>query len=164
MAITNTDYELDEHFLFTAPSGSRLRVQVLTAHLNQENDELTECRFEISVAPEEYTRIDREALFHLSPEARLSSGVRFNPTKPVQLELGLHADGLTGLMDGVPSVDEALNRLFEWSRSDDADLLKQPVLSTQNWYALHVKQAVDLPAELQGEDNKLFEGYSTIWA
>jgi hypothetical protein len=164
MATTKTEYELDEHFLFTAPADPKLAAQVLTANLTLEGDEIVECRFEISAAPEAYARIEREGLFNLTPEARLPSGARFNPAKPVLIELALHADWLEALSDGVDSADEAVNRLFEWSRSDQPAAAAQPVLATGNWYALRVKQEVDLPPDLKKDGGKLFEGYSTTWA
>lgn len=164
MSFSNSEYKLDEYFIFTPPSGDRLRVQVLTAILNEEGEELLECQFAISVNSEVYARIEREALFHLEPEARNPSGAQFDPDKPILLNVALHVDWLDKLTEGVNSTDEALDRLFEWSRSDNPALNQHLLLSTDNWYALHVKQSVDLPEDLQGEDNELFAGYSTRWA
>ncbi|MEX8505270.1 hypothetical protein [Leptothrix ochracea] len=162
-------YTLNEAFDFITEQGERLPTEVLTASVYEEGSiqgQLAQCLMTVRVVPGVYTRIDTQAMFQLDPSQRLPTSVEFDPEKPVLLDLVLDAEGLRSLIvEGAPNAaDDVVNRLFAWSRSVAPELIGCPALSTEHWYALHVKQAVELPDYLQADGHELFEGYSTRWA
>jgi hypothetical protein len=101
--------------------------------------------------PELYQRIDTEALFNLKPELRgsLSAG-GFQPEPDIEIEATLQPDLLPRLAEHTTNLEEAAAYLQNLSQEQPDN----PLLSTESWFALHVKQ----PQE-SGET-----GYSTFWA
>jgi hypothetical protein len=159
MSSAQSEYAIDEPLTFVPRVGAPLTAQVMTIRLVEEDDEIVECHLALQVPLNVYTRIDQEALFNLQPEVRGPMGGEFNAAQPVELDVALDAERLPALNEGITQADEAVNRLFKLSQAGTAHQL----LDTQSWYALHVKQAVALPLDLQ-EAGTLKAGYSTIWA
>jgi hypothetical protein len=159
MSYAQSEYTIDEPLTFAPPIGAPLTAQVLTIRVVEEDDEIVECHLALQVLPDIYLRIDSEALFNLQPEVRGPLGHAFNTSHPIELDVALDAELLPVLNEGITSTDEAVNRLFKLSQSGATSQL----LDTRSWYALHVKQAVELPPDMQ-EAGTLKAGYSTIWA
>ncbi len=159
MSFSESEYTIDEPLTFVPPSGRALTAQVLTVRIVEEDDEILECHLALQVAPDSYARIDREALFNLQPEVRGPMGGEFDTTHPIELDVALNAELLPTFTEGVAGADQALNRLFKLSQTGTVS----PLLDTSSWFALHVKQEVDLPAELK-DAGSLKVGYSTMWA
>jgi hypothetical protein len=121
------------------------------SNLTKQDDTLSECRLTFQVSPELYQRIETEALFNLKPELRgsLSAG-DFQPEPDIQIEATLQPDLLPRLAEHTTNLEQAAAYLQNLSQEQPDN----PLLSTESWFALHVKQ----PQE-SGET-----GYSTFWA
>jgi hypothetical protein len=159
MSHAESEYTIEEPLTFLPPAGAPLTAQVSTIRVVEEDEEIVECHLALHVPLDVYARIDSEALFNLQPEVRGPRGGEFNAAHPVELDVALDAELLPTLNEGITQADEAVNRLFKLSQSGAAN----PLLDTRSWYALHVKQAVELPPDLQ-DAGALKTGYSTIWA
>lgn len=157
---TITYEEIDVPFQLQLPDGEWLMVQVFNIRLQVEEDELYQCIITFKVSPETYAQIDRQRLFHLEPEARGQLfGGSFDPAVEVEIEASLNRDLMPQLKNLGESTDEALNQLFELSAAQTP----HPLLATDSWYGLYVKQELPLPSELQ-HLGTLKAGYRTIWA
>jgi hypothetical protein len=140
------DSELTLHDRTTTP----LPIHAVTLALTKQDDELIECRLTFQVNPELYQRIDTEALFNLKPEVRnpLSAG-EFLPEPDIKIETTLKPDLLPRLAGHTANIDEAATYILNLSQEQPDD----PLLSTENWLALSVKQLQE-----SGET-----GYRTLW-
>jgi len=129
---------------------SPLLIHDVTLALIKQDDELIECRLIFHVNPQLYQRIDTEALFNLKPEVRnpLSAG-EFLPEPDIQIETILKPDLLPRLAGHTTTIDEAATYILNLSQEQPDD----PLLSTENWLALSVKQLQE-----SGET-----GYRTLW-
>ena len=142
---------LDSELTLRDRSHSPLSVHAVTLTLTKQDNTLIECRLTFQVSPELYQRIETEALFNLKPELRgsLSAG-DFQPEPDIQIEATLQPDLLPRLAEHTTNLEEAVAYLQNLSQEQPDN----PLLSTESWFALHVKQ----PRE-SGET-----GYSTFWA
>ena len=142
---------LDSELTLYTPSHSPLLIHAVTLTLTNQDDTLSECRLTFQVSPELYQRIETEALFNLKPELRgsLTAG-DFQPEPNIQIEATLQPDLLPQLAEHTTTLEEAVVYLQNLSQEQPDN----PLLSTESWFALHVKQ----PRE-SGET-----GYSTFWA
>jgi hypothetical protein len=130
---------------------SPLPIHAVTLTLTKQDDTLSECRLNFQVSPELYQRIETEALFNLKPELRgsLSAG-DFQPEPDIEIEATLQPDLLPRLAEHTTNLEEAAAYLQNLSQEQPDN----PLLSTESWFALHVKQLLE-----SGET-----GYSTFWA
>ena len=130
---------------------SPLPIHAVTLTLTKQDDTLSECRLNFQVSPELYQRIETEALFNLKPELRgsLSAG-DFQPEPDIEIEATLQPDLLPRLAEHTTNLEEAAAYLQNLSQEQPDN----PLLSTESWFALHVKQLRE-----SGET-----GYSTFWA
>jgi hypothetical protein len=152
-------YRLDLQLALKTPTGNPLIVQVEELSLTEVDDTLTECRITCKVSPELYQRIDTETLFNLKSDVRYQTMEdNFTTDKDIEIEARLSDDLLSLLTEHSDSADTAAKHLLQLNQSHHP--IKSPMLFTENWYALHVKQSMDLPPELEGE---LKSGYSTTW-
>jgi hypothetical protein len=128
-----------------------LPIHTVTLTLTKKNGALTECRLIFQVSPELHQRIDTEALFNLKPELRgsLSAG-DFQPEPDIEIEATLQPDLLPRLAEHTTNLEQAAAYLQNLSQEEPDN----PLLSTESWFALHVKQ--------QRESGET--GYSTFWA
>jgi hypothetical protein len=142
---------LDSELTLDTPSKSLLTVHTVTLSLTKQDDSLSECRLKFQVSPEFYQRIETEALFNLKTELRgsLSAG-DFQAEPDIQIEATLQPDLLPRLAEHTTNLEAAATYLQNLSQEQP----NNPLLSTESWFALHVKQ----PQE-SGET-----GYSTFWA
>ena len=132
-------------------SQSPLPLHAVTLFLTKQDDALSECRLTFQVSPELYQRIETEALFNLKPELRgsLTAG-DFQAEPAIEIEATLQPDLLPRLTKHATNLHEAATYLQNLSQEQP----ENPLLSTESWFALHVKQ----PQE-SGET-----GYRTFWA
>jgi hypothetical protein len=140
------DSELTLHDRTTTP----LTVHAVTLALTKQDDQLIECRLTFQVNSQLYQRIDTEVLFNLKPEVRnpLSAG-EFLPEPDIKIETTLKPDLLPRLAGHTATIDEAATYILNLSQEQPDD----PLLSTENWLALSVKQLQE-----SGET-----GYRTLW-
>lgn len=143
--------QLNTELTLRARSHSPLPIHTVTLTLTKQDDTLSECRLTFQVSPELYQRIETEALFNLKPELRgsLSAG-DFQPEPDIEIEATLQPDLLPRLAEHTTNLEAAATYLHNLSQEQPDN----PLLSTESWFALHVKQ----PRE-SGET-----GYSTFWA
>lgn len=149
------DYELQFH----DRAGAALSVRALELTVDDLNGSLIRCCLSFKVSPELYRRIDTEALFHLDPEVRGAIfGGRLEPEVDVEIEAKLDPQFIFDLSMQIKSIDELAEHLLRISQTQPTD----PLMNTESWFALYVKQEVVLPPEI-GE-GQLKVGYSTTWA
>jgi hypothetical protein len=150
---------LDLQLALKTPTGNPLIVQLEELSLTEFDDTFTECRIACKVSPEVYQRIDTETLFNLKSDVRYQTMEdNFATDKDIEIEARLSDDLLPLLTEYSDSAETAVEHLLRLTQSHHS--IKSPMLFSENWYALHVKQSIDLPPELEGE---LKSGYSTTW-
>ena len=151
MTTTTEPCHLDSTLTLHDRTHSPLPTHTITLTPTKQDDTLIECRLTFQVSLELYQRIETEALFNLKPELRgsLSAG-DFLPEPDIQIEATLQPDLLPHLAEHTTNLEEAATYLQNLSQEQPDN----PLLSTESWFALHVKQ----PQE-SGET-----GYSTFWA
>jgi hypothetical protein len=132
-------------------SASSFTVRTVALTLTKQNDQLIECRLSFCVNPELYKHIDTEGLFNLKPEIRGSSSAgEFLPEPDITIETSLKPEFLPHLTEHAADANEAATYILNLSQEKPDD----PLLFTENWFALHVKQ--------EGESGET--GYRTFWA
>ena len=132
---THTETQkLDTELILQTPSHSPLTIHAQTLTLTQQNDTLIESRLSFQITPELYHQIDTQALFNLKPELRgtLTSG-EFLPSLNIEITATLKPDLLPHL---TPHLEDAPTYLKNLSQEQP----DHPLLSTENWLALQVKQ------------------------
>jgi hypothetical protein len=144
-------HHLDSKLTLRDRTNSPLPVHAITVSLSKQDDTLSECRLTFQISPELYQRIETEGLFNLKPELRgsLTAG-DFQPEPDIEIELTLQPDLLPRLAEHTTNLEEAAAYLQNLSQEQPDN----PLLSTESWFALHVKQLRE-----SGET-----GYSTFWA
>jgi hypothetical protein len=121
-------------------SQSSLTIHARVLSLTKQNNELIESRLTFSVNLELYQHIDTNALFNLQPEMRSSfSAGKFLPKIDIQIETSLKPDLLPQLQEHALNAKEAANYLLHLSQEKP----DHPLLFTENWLALYVKQQQD---------------------
>lgn len=154
-------YRLDGQLTLKTPTGNPLIVQLEELSLIEVDDTLTECRITCKVSPELYQRIDTETLFNLKSDVRYQTMEdNFMTDKDIEIEARLSDRLLSHLIDHSNSAETAVEYLLQLNQNHHP--IKSPILFSENWYALHVKQSIDLPSELEVE-GELKSGYSTAW-
>jgi hypothetical protein len=152
-------YRLDRQLTLKTPTGNSLMVQVEELSLEEVDDVFTECRLTCKVSPELYQRIHKEALFNLNGDvSHQGMENNFETDRDIEIEMRLNDDLLSVSMAHADSAEAAAEHLVQLNQSQHQ--IKSPMLFSENWYALRVKQSIDLPPELEGE---LKMGYSTVW-
>jgi hypothetical protein len=145
---THTEnHQLDSELTLCDPSQSPLTVHVVNLILTKQDDTIIESRLTFQVNPKLYQRIDTEALFNLKPELRgtLSHG-EFLSEPNIEITATLKPDLLPHL---IPHLDDVPAYLKSLSQEQPDN----PLLSTESWLALQVKQPRE-PVET---------GYRTFW-
>lgn len=150
---------LDDTLEFDVPAGDPLRVRAVELAYIGAGDVVGEVQLTCEVAPQDYRRVDREALFHLDAPARGPGAARFAPSGPVRLTLRLAGAERPGLLAVAPDPAAAAQVLAALSAGADAS----PLLSTRSWLALSVTTPVELPDEGADEGGELWGGYTTTW-
>ncbi|MEG4805813.1 YbjN domain-containing protein [Microcoleus sp. ARI1-B5] len=132
-------------------SHSPLSIHAINLCIIKQDNTLTECRLTFQVNWELYHRIDTEALFNLKSELRgsLSNG-DFQPEGNIEIEATLQPELLPSLTENITTAEQTAAYLQNLSQEQP----EHPLLSTENWFALHVKQQQESGAT----------GYRTFWA
>jgi hypothetical protein len=133
------------------PIGAPLPVDVIDA-----TPSLSQYRITVRVPPQIWETIDMVDAFNLESEARQPGQITGDGD--VQIELRL-ADA---------EVPALIRRIAGMTPSDGVAELAEspadsPLLITENWFALHVTEAVELPPELRGPGREVRSGFSTKW-
>jgi len=147
MTTHTENHQLDSELTLCDSFQSPLTVHALTLTLTKQDDTLIESHLTFQIDPELYQRIDTEALFNLKPELRgsLSHG-EFLSEPNIEITASLKPDLLPHL---TPHLDDAPAYLKSLSQEQP----NPPLLSTESWLALQVKQQRE-PVET---------GYRTFW-
>lgn len=142
---------LDTGLILRDRSLSSLTVHAVALTLTKQDDKVIECRLTFQVNPELYQRINTEALFNLKPEVRepFAAG-DFQSEPDIKIEASLKPDLLTHLTERAADVNEAATYILSLNQEQPDN----PLLSTENWFGLSVRQATE-----SGET-----GYRTFWA
>jgi hypothetical protein len=151
MIAQSEHFQLNSELTLHDRTPSPLNIHTVTLTLTKQDDTLSECRLTFQVSPELYQRIETEALFNLKPELRgsLTAG-DFQAEPDIEIEATLQPDLLPRLAEHTTNLEEAAAYLQNLSQEQPDN----PLLSTESWFALHVKQPLE-----SGET-----GYSTFWA
>ncbi len=119
--------------------------------MTRQDSDLLECCLTFQVTPEQYQRIESQSLFNLTPEIRIPlSKTVFQPESAIQIDVSLDPRLLSQLAEHSTDANQAANYLQQLSEEQ----FDHPLISTENWYALYVKQYQEI-----GE-----AGYQTFWS
>jgi hypothetical protein len=150
MSTTNEHCQLNNELTLHNRSESPLTVRVVDFSLTKQEDTLSEWRLTFQISPEDYQRIETEALFNLKPELRGPFPVgNFQPEPNIEIEATLQPDLLPQLTQHAANAEEAATYLQNLSQEQPDN----PLVSTESWFALHVKQPQESGAI----------GYRTFW-
>ncbi|MEG4446293.1 YbjN domain-containing protein [Microcoleus sp. AT9_B5] len=151
MTTKTEHWQIDGELTLNDRTQSPLTLRAVSLSLIKQDDEVIECRLTFQVSPQLYQRIETEGLFNLKPEMRrpLSAG-NFLPEPDIEIEIGLQPNLLPQPIEGVADANEAATYILNLSQEQPDN----PLLSTESWLALSVKQQQE-----SGET-----GYGTIWA
>jgi hypothetical protein len=149
MMAKTENYQPDSELTLRDSSHSPLTVRATNLCLTKLDDQLIECRLTFSVNPELYQHIDTQSLFNLKPELRGAFIGEFLSSPDINIEISLKPDLLPHLVEHAANPNEAANYLLNISAEKPDD----PLLSTENWLGLSVKQ--------QQESGEI--GYTTFW-
>jgi len=147
MTTHTENYQLDSELTLRDSSQSALTLHTIALTLTTQDDTLIESCLTFQVTPELYQRIDTEALFNLKPELRgtfLHGEFLSEPN--IEIIASLKPDLLPHF---TPHLDDAPAYLKSLSQEQP----DHPLLSTESWLALQVKQPRE-PVET---------GYRTFW-
>ena len=120
---------------------------------------IVNCFLTILVNPDNYKKIDTNELFHLNPDVRGQIfGGELEPDLDVEIEAKIDPSFIFDISTQIKTVENLADRLLYLSQNEP----ESPLLNTESWFAIYVKQSVDLPPEF-GE-GRLKVGYRTTWA
>lgn len=141
------NYQLETELTLHYSSHSKLTVQALTLNITKLNETLTSCCITLLVNPEIYQCIDTNALFNLKPELRSAfNNQEFDPNSNIEITASLKPELLPHLIPHLNDIQTYLKHLSQ----EEPD---NPLLLTENWYALQVQQ------KREGTET----GYRTFW-
>lgn len=145
-------YVLDKDLTLYDPLKSPAVLHCVNLSLiRQDKDEVAECQLTFQVSPDLYQRINTQALFNLTPEIRIPlSDAALQPEDDVQIEVNLDPRFLPQLAEHITNANQVADYLQQLSQKQ----FDHPLLLTENWYALYVKQQQET-----GE-----AGYQTFWS
>jgi hypothetical protein len=142
---------LQKIILFNSSSSS-LELQVIDIALVEQDHILFECRLTFQVTPQLYQQIDTESLFNLKPELRGAlNAASFQGETSIEIEATLQPQLLPQLADQTTDLETAIAYFVNCSQKQklntdptDESLISapeiNPLLSTESWFALNVKQ------------------------
>ena len=144
MNATTEHCHLDNELTLRDRSESPLTVRAVNLTLTKQDDAVSDCRLTFQLSPELYQRIDTEALFNLKPELRgPTSPGGFLPEPDIEIEASLQPDLLPQLTKHAGNPEEAATHLRCLSQEQP----NHPLVATESWFGLHVKQ----PVRVEGE-------------
>ncbi|NES90463.1 YbjN domain-containing protein [Okeania sp. SIO2B9] len=161
------NYQFNFNLTFCEGTASLLTTRVVNIALIAQEDIINECRLTLQISPTSYQQIETHALFNLNPEFRgpFSNG-DFLPDTDIQLEITLKPDLLPQLSEHANTPETVATYLTNLSQQNtlpptvspsetepQSPLSSNPLLNTENWFCLSVKQDQD-----SGQT-----GYTTFW-
>jgi hypothetical protein len=121
---------------FRAPNGESIPAQDVEIAVTFVEDQLSELRLIVQVAPETWQRIDAGKWFHLTDDVRGPCfGGEFAADKNIEIEARLSSDSLSLVSITSEDVWDAGAMVYSAPLTGE---IKQ----TENWYGLYVKQAM----------------------
>lgn len=161
MNIKTDVYLWEQNLNFQVSEQSKLTVKTLDLALTEQNQEIVECRLTFRVNFQDYQQIEQNNWFNLTEEVKHPTyGGQLNPDQDVEIELALHPEILTELLDIASQAKGCTNYLAQLSQNN----IDSPFLKVENWFLLYAKQELELPTELAEEGSSLKVGYSTDYA
>jgi hypothetical protein len=146
--VNNTqNYQIETKLTLHDSNHSGLTVHALAITLTKLNETINSCCLTFTVTSELYQLINTNALLNLKPELRSAfNNGEFSPNSNIEITASLKPELLPNL---TPYLDD-LPAYFKNQCQDQPD---NPLLFTENWFALKVKQ------HQQGIET----GYRTFW-
>ena len=147
--INITNYPLDGDLKLTVTSDSPITLHLTNLSLSQKNDTFNNCYLTFKITPETYQKILTLFLFNLKPEAR-TKDIEFQPSTDIILKASIHPEIFPQLAQYSRDGNLVTKYFVDLNKSQP----KHPLFSTENWFALEVKQPLKT-----GEI-----GYRTFWS
>lgn len=154
-------FPLDYELRMRDRNGDPLTVKALelAADLLDGTSSIVKCFLTLLVSPENYQRVDTDNLFNLHPDARGQIfGGKLEPDIDIEIEAKLDPSFIFEISTKIKTLEALSQHLQTINQSQP----EHPLLNTESWLALYVKQSVELPSEF--DEGKLKIGYSTTWA
>ena len=128
-----------------------LKIELISLSCETKEQQITEFRIALQVNLELYQQIETKSLFNLQPDiSSKPTKIKFNSESDIIIEAILKPDLLAHLQPHATNKEEAAEYLLNLSNQKPDD----PLLSTESWLALSVKQ--------QQETGEV--GYKTFWS
>lgn len=123
----------------------------------EKEDKSTEIQAIIAIDKKTYDIIDENCVFNLQKQVRGQSSIEeFTTKKPIEIELKLRRTLYDKLETQKLTSPKTLFQYIEKIKNDN----ENDLLFSENWFALIVKQEVELPGDMEGTLNM---GYQTTW-
>lgn len=143
-----------------SPGGQKIKVVLDKANIKVEGNGIKTYTADIAMDYETYRLVDEMELFNLEKDVRgQGSEDAFRPEATVEMEILLRKDIAEFIMITADTEELFFKHLSSRSEKVPGD----SVLDTENWYALNVKQDVELPPALKALGTAK-SGYRTEWA
>ena len=137
--------------------GEPINITITEANFTLTEGRASEAKLSIEVDKKNYQIIDNLEAFNLKIAERSESSIKeFSAEKPIEIELILDKEHIKTLASEVDSAKSLIQHLIKLSKNKS----NLPLLQTENWFALYVKQEVEVPENMEGS---LKMGYSTKW-
>ncbi|MBW4507273.1 MAG: YbjN domain-containing protein [Scytonematopsis contorta HA4267-MV1] len=147
MTDNTQNYQLETELTLRDSDYSGLTIHAISLILAKLNDTINSCCLIFQVTPELYHHIDTDALFNLKPELRSApTNGEFDPSTNIEITASLKPELL-------PHLTPHLNDIQTYLKNLSQEQPDNPLLLTENWYALQVKQ------QREGTET----GYRTFW-
>ena len=152
-----TKYLWDVNIQMFTSTGEQINITITESNFVLTNGKPTEAKLTITINKKTYQIIDSLEDFNLKQEARNESSVeKFSEKKPIEIELILNNKYIEILEPAVDNAENLIKHLIKVNKNK----INSPLLQTQNWFALYIKQEIDIPNNMEGN---LKMGYSTKW-
>ncbi len=127
-------HQLNTDLTLHSPTQTPITIHAKTLTLTKQDNTLISATLTCQIPPETYQIIDNQSLFNLKPELRCNfTAGKFIPSTNIEITATLKPDFLPHLtphLDDLPTYIKNLNQQQP----------NHPLLSTENWLALQVKQ------------------------
>jgi hypothetical protein len=141
-----------KELIFSNLSGSSLLLQPVNFELLQNENVFYECRLTFQVSSQLYKQIEMESLLNLKREFQgILNAVGFHEEGTIEIEATLQPHLINQLARHASDLETVIDYLIACSQAGSSP---NPLLSTESWFALSVKQHLD-----SGEI-----GYRTFWS
>lgn len=152
MDLLEQNNQVDNDVTFIDSSQLPLKIKLINISYETKDREITEFQIILQVSLEVYQQIETQNLFNLKPEiANNPSQSKFIAESDIIIEASLKPDLIPQLQEHCTNTEAATNYLLHLSQQEPDNVL----LSTENWFALSVKQQQESGEEV---------GYRTFWS